>query len=470
MEAPQTRRRCRTRSSWSPPWAAVGKLVCNPAALRPLLGPAAAIAVVAGLASSPLWVALRGGLLFLDFDPDRASLIAAWAACLALAALAGALTGRPWPATLVATAFLAVTHVAPWAWSAVVAPPVLLGSAEQLSPPALLGEAAAMLAVGFLVAIPGAAGGSMIGAAAAALRRRWSWGRLTAMVAVSLAALVVVMEAGPLLRYGPAHGLYLPAGTGLVPTGRVLVRTFHSEAMAADRPFAVYLPPAYGQQGARRYPVVFLLHGEPGGYRDWLNLGLAPILDSAIANGSLPPLIAVMPEGNGEVTKAAQWANAWDGRDRVEDSVLELVRLVDRQYRTLADRRHRVVGGFSEGGFGAANLAARHPGLFGTAISLSGYFTAEGPVFGVNPAYQHANSPSQLLRSPGPARGVAYLLAAGDQDGRYRRASEQFAAELDRLGVRHELFLLSGGHEGGVWTSGLVLCLQEVKNQLQARP
>jgi enterochelin esterase-like enzyme len=289
------------------------------------------------------------------------------------------------------------------------------------------------------------------------------------MVAVAAAVLVVAAGAAPLLRYGPAHGLYLPAGTGLVPTGRVLVRTFRSEAMGGNRPFAVYLPPAYDQQRSRRYPVVFLLHGEPGGYRDWLNLGLAPVLDSAIASGSLPPMIVVMPDGNGDVTKAAQWANAWDGHDRVEDSVLELVGLVDRQYRTLPDRRHRVVGGYSEGGFGAANLAARHPELFGTAISLSGYFTAEGPVFGANPAYQHANSPSNLVRSPGPARRVAYLLAAGDHDGRYRHASEQFAAELDRLGVRHELFLLSGGHEGGVWTNGLVLCLQEVKVQLEAR-
>ena len=142
---------------------------------------------------------------------------------------------------------------------------------------------------------------------------------------------------------------------------------------------------------------------------------------------------------------------------------------MDREYRTVADRRHRVVAGLSEGGFGAINIAARHPNLFGVAISLSGYFTAQGPVFGSNAAYQRANSPTELVKVPGSARSVQYLLAAGEQDPRYRRTSERFAAQLDRIGVRHQLFLLPGGHDGGVWTSGLVLCLQEVKTQLQAR-
>jgi enterochelin esterase-like enzyme len=289
-----------------------------------------------------------------------------------------------------------------------------------------------------------------------------------AVVALAGAVVTVVVGAVPLVRYGPSYDLYLPAAGRAVPAGHVMLRTFHSQAIGEDRPFAVYLPPGDGRPPLRRYPVVYLLHGDPGSYQDWLNLGIAHLLDAGIASGRLSPVIAVMPDGNGGVMHASQWANSWDGRQRVEDSVLELVALVDRDYPTLTNRQDRVVAGLSEGGYGAANLAARHPDLFGVAISLSGYFSARGPVFGSNPAYLRSNSPSQLLLAPGPARAVDYLLAVGEEDPHYRREAQVFAAELDRLGVRHQLFLLSGGHGGEVWTTGLVTSLEQVNTQLGA--
>jgi enterochelin esterase-like enzyme len=444
----------------------VARVTADRARLRLVAGLGGAVAAVAWLQASPLWDSLRLDIVALDFDPARASLLVAWLACLVLAVLAGAFSGRPWPSVATATAFFAVTYVAPWAWRATTAPPVLFGSAERLSPPVLAGEIAIMIAAGFLLTIPGAAGGDLVGGAAAGLREHP--GRsLAAIGAVALAAAAVAVGVGPLVRYGPAAGLYRPAAAGVVPAGHVLRQTFRSDAMDGGRPYAVYLPAGYERETGRRYPVVYLLHGNPGGYRDWLNLGIARLLDDGIASGSLPPLVAVMPDGNGTVTPAAQWANAWDGADRVEDSVLELSAVVDQEYRTVPDRRHRIVAGLSEGGFGAANLAARHPDVFGISISLSGYFTAQGPVFGTNPDYRLANSPSNLVRAPGPARSVLYLLAAGDQDPHYRRTTEGFARELDRLSVRHRLFVLPGGHDGGVWTAGLALCLQAVKVQLE---
>ncbi len=451
---------------WDPALRLLARLARDRARLRLGLGLAVAVAVVAALQASALWASLQLAIVSLDFDPVRASLLMAWLACLLVAVVAGALTRRPWLSAFVATAFLAVTYVGPWAWGAATAPPVLFGSAERLSPVALVGEVLTMVGVGFLLTIPGAAGAGLVGTAVAEVRRRPKRG-VAVLGALAIAGAAVGVEAGPLVRYGPAAGLYRPANTGLVPAGRVFTQTFRSEAMGGIRPYAVYLPPAYERDVGKRYPVVYLLHGNPGGYRDWLNLGLARLLDEGIASGSLPPVVAVLPDGNGTITPAAQWANAWNGADRVEDSVLELTALVDHDYRTVDDRRHRIVAGLSEGGFGAANLAARHPDVFAISISLSGYFVAQGPVFGTNPAYRLANSPSELLRAPGPARGVQYLLAIGDQDVHYRKTTETFARELDRLGVRHQLFVLPGGHDGGVWTAGLALCLQAVKVQLE---
>jgi enterochelin esterase-like enzyme len=453
---------------------------------RPLAGLAGAVLVVAALELSPAWRALQSGIAGLDFDPTRTALIAAWIACFTLALLAGALTGRPWLAVLTATAFLVVTNAIPWAWHAGVAAPVLFGRRLQLDGLALAGQVVAIAAIGFVVAVPGAASGCLIGGTATAWAARVrvlisTWPapreldrRLVAgtglLLGLTASLVLLVLAADPLLRYGPAHGLYLPSvGGAKAPAGRVVTRTFYSTAMAQQRPFAVYLPPGYDPNGSRRYPVVLLLHGDPGSYRDWLGLGIAKIVDAGIATASLPRVILVVPDGNGKVVRASQWANGWDGRDRVEDSVLELVAQVDQDYRTLADRRYRVIAGLSEGGFGAANLAARHPQVFLAAISLSGYFSARGPVFGRDTGYRRANSPD-LLVLEAPARRVGYFLVAGEQDVRYRSTAQAFAAELDGLGVRHQLFLLPGGHEGSVWTTGLVMGLEQLKAELETVP
>jgi enterochelin esterase-like enzyme len=187
---------------------------------------------------------------------------------------------------------------------------------------------------------------------------------------------------------------------------------------------------------------VYLLHGNPGGYRDWLSLGIANISDAGIASGSLAEAVVVMPEGNGALHRHAQRAGQpW---------------------------RHRVIAGRSEGGFGAANLAARHPDLSGVAISLSGYFRAEG-VASDNTPYLRANSPSALVADQPASRSVRFILVAGESDGRYLRNAEVFAAELDRFAVPHTLLRVPGGHDGGVWTNGLVLSLEQVKPQLQER-
>ena len=86
--------------------------------------------------------------------------------------------------------------------------------------------------------------------------------------------------------------------------------------------------------------------------------------------------------------------NSFDHRQWIETYVaVDLVAYVDHRYRTLADVAHRAIGGLSMGGFGAMNIAVHHPDVFGTVISLGGYYRAEGSIWGKNAAYRRANSP-----------------------------------------------------------------------------
>ncbi len=428
------------------------------------------LAAVAALEYSPFGEALQAGLASLEFDTARAGMITAWTSCALGALLAGALTARPWPSALAATGYMCLTHTAPGAWRMLTVPPVLFGSPERLNALALVNNVSTVVALGFVLAVLAAAAGRLLAELVSAphpLPAPPPALRAVLMAVFAGAVALTAVGTEPVLRYGPGHQVYRPAPRSAVsPTGQVVLRGMHSQVLGADRPLAVYLPPSYRLSPRLRYPVVYLLHGSPGGYRDWLNLGIAGLSDAGVAAGSMAEAVIVMPDGNGRLNRPTQWADSRDGADRLESATVELVSQVDREYRTLADRRHRVVAGLSEGGFGAVNLASRHPDLFGAAISLSGYFNAEGVAFGGSQALMRANSPSSTVRETPAAQGVRFILVAGESDAHYLRSAEAFAAELDQLRVPHALFRLPGGHESWVWTNGLALGLVELKPQL----
>ena len=56
----------------------------------------------------------------------------------------------------------------------------------------------------------------------------------------------------------------------------------------------------------------------------------------------------------------------------------ELVQYVDLEYRTLSERDHRGIAGYSMGGAGAWRLAVRHPEVYGSMCALSGGVPMEG--------------------------------------------------------------------------------------------
>ena len=66
-----------------------------------------------------------------------------------------------------------------------------------------------------------------------------------------------------------------------------------------DREVIVYLPPGYNTQSARRYPVLYILHGW-GGYNlqhttEWESWGLLEGIQEAIVKGAARPMIVVQP-------------------------------------------------------------------------------------------------------------------------------------------------------------------------------
>jgi enterochelin esterase-like enzyme len=230
----------------------------------------------------------------------------------------------------------------------------------------------------------------------------------------------------------------LPGFTGGAPDpqgGRLLEGTFPGTA----RPGYVYLPPAFDP--VRRYPVVYLLHGMPGSPSEYpAGTQLGTFADAAIAAGSLRPFIAVMPAAGTTPHYNGEWAGRWEAA--LVDDVLPWV---DRSLPTIAAPAGRVIAGLSAGGYGAFDIALRHPALFGAVESWSGYFTPlhDGPFKHADASTLAANDPTLLARMETRElrrTGVRFFVSTGPAHSHWipHGTSQRFAAELRDLGLPTE--------------------------------
>ncbi len=292
------------------------------------------------------------------------------------------------------------------------------------------------------------------------------------LVAIAMIGLIVLASsATELFIYSPDTGLHTvphivkpantPTGTSTVvetiPSfGTIVTDSLVSPTLGGQRrTIVVYLPPTYNTHIAqnKRYPVLYLLHGSPGQAHDWFTAGKAnQSADTLIALGKIPELIMVLPDGNGRPGATSEWANSYDQRQLIESYVVnDVVKYIDSKYRTIPDAANRAIGGLSMGGFGAMNIAVHHPDIFGSVISLGGYYYAEGGIWGNNAAYMQQNSPADVLPAKKQAWKLLFFLGAGTQDQPYYTDTQQFAQELSGLHIPYHLDIQQGYHSWTIW-------------------
>ena len=267
------------------------------------------------------------------------------------------------------------------------------------------------------------------------------------------------------------------------------LRTFMvlSPALGQKRQVIVYLPPGYdlGENRRRHYPVLYLLHGFPDPGDGWVRFGLAPqLVDKAIVDKELPPLVIVMPDAHGAIGQFGdgEYLNALTGNGRpgtrIEDYIArDIPRWVDDHFRTVASARGRFVGGESTGAYAAVNIGLKYPTVFGTMVSLSGYFDADLKHFGKTlwgpaptTAQIDAESPVEYVRGPRPEwRDSFVYLGSGFSDYPGIPAqNDRLEARLTAAGVLHLHNRLPGHHSWDLWRLMLMDGLYAVKPRLEA--
>ena len=152
--------------------------------------------------------------------------------------------------------------------------------------------------------------------------------------------------------------------TNRILAGNVDTVSIYSNSMHKNISCVVISPDNYATV-KKRFPVVYLLHGYDGSYRNWIMR--TPELKNYA--DSFQTLI-VCPDG---AISSWYFDSPVDRAYRYETHIaIEVVSYIDTHYRTKADKRHRAITGLSMGGHGALFLALRHPNIFGAAGSMSG--------------------------------------------------------------------------------------------------
>ncbi len=255
----------------------------------------------------------------------------------------------------------------------------------------------------------------------------------------------------------------------------LLSQSFHSTALDQAMKYSVYLPTEYTAPKAaeQRYPVVYLLHGVGDNERAWPVYGkVAKTADRLIENGSLPPMIIVMPDAKRSwFVDSAEIGGPGDYATAVR---ADLVAHIDARFRTVSARRGRAIAGLSMGGFGAMRLGFERPEVYAAVASMSAALWSRlkpdsvlseraerifdgsfGTPFDAKRFI--ALSPTAYFdRVSAYPEHLGIYLHAGDDDGFGTHISTlKLFLKMQSAGIKAELRITDGDHQWSLWRDHL---------------
>ena len=196
--------------------------------------------------------------------------------------------------------------------------------------------------------------------------------------------------------------------------------------------FRIYLPPCYDQKKDKRYPVLYLLHGQTYTDDQWVRIGAVTAADELILSGAVAPFIIVFPDD--------RYWNLPPGAGFGQRLVDELIPYVDANYRTQPDRDQRAIGGLSRGAGWALRLGLARWDLFGS-IGLHSLAVLQSDASRIREWLVEIPSASQ----------PRIFMDIGDNDPELSMAS-RVEAQFNQVGLPHEWHLYGGAHTEEYWS------------------
>lgn len=261
----------------------------------------------------------------------------------------------------------------------------------------------------------------------------------------------------------------LVAGGSATAQSRIDCNALNSHILKQLVHYCVYLPSGYDEGAtlhpAKRYPVLYFLHGLGDNEQTLFNSGGWTLLDDLRRQHKMGDFLIVAPEG-----RRSFYINSFDGSTRYSDFFLqEFLPHIESEYRIHPGRAGRAISGISMGGYGALRFAFAHPELFSAVSAQSAALITESPqtldsasragsplsgvlaaVFGnpINVPHWNTNSPFILAkRNAAAVRKMAIYFNCGQDDNYgFEKGAAALHDELQKAGTKHEYHSYPGDH------------------------
>ena len=234
-----------------------------------------------------------------------------------------------------------------------------------------------------------------------------------------------------------------------VPQGVLEERYYWATTTETMRHCFVYLPAEYNKNPNKKYPVLYLQHGNAEDENGWGSQGhTAQILDNLIAEGKAVPFIVVIDYGQGQnIPLVEQYASQLpagnNGAPNVGDAfaivlINDIIPMIEKEYRVIPDAQHRAMAGLSMGGGQTRRTTIANPTTFAYVGLFSGGVMSVEDVQGAA-GYKQTNK-------------LIFMSSGSKENPRVMEAAES----LRGIGVNAVGYISEGtAHEWHTWRRSL---------------
>ncbi len=245
-----------------------------------------------------------------------------------------------------------------------------------------------------------------------------------------------------------------------VPHGQVRSINYYSQTTRAWRRAFVYTPPGYDDDINNRYPVLYLQHGGGEDETGWPVQGKADfIIDNLIAEGKAKPMLIVMERGYATdpsrrrtQVQPGNFRAAMANNDFPNVLIKDIIPMIDKTFRTIADRDHRAMAGLSMGGFQTFQTTMTNLDKFSYVGGFSGAAFLE-PGSDITKAYEGVWADAESFNKKVK---VMYLSIGTVEPERMYNSVSNFHLALEKAGIKHIYYESPGtSHEWQTWRRSL---------------
>lgn len=246
--------------------------------------------------------------------------------------------------------------------------------------------------------------------------------------------------------------------------GRAECSVIKSEILARPVRYCAFLPADFDQDKAKRYPVLYYLHGLGDNEQSLLNFGGWDVVSELRSKGKIGDFVILAPSGG-----HGFYLNSEDGKLRYEDFMeKEFMPQMEKKYRVVGTRATRGITGVSMGGYGALRLAFKYADQFAAVSAQMPALIPElpkdmntsspgspggllGDVFGApfNRTYFDRNNVFYFAKTDSVAslkRMKIYFDVGNNDDYGFEQGAQKLDELLKSRGIPHEFHIYPGGH------------------------